>query len=463
MKNPGASVAIRLLSLLIFSALLIRLLLFVNRHAVNVLFGDQWDFYLPLFQGERLWALFSLQHGPHRQGLGMLLTAALAHLSGWNCLWVSFAVCVAMVVSAALAIRLSLKCGLGFGVSTVFCSVLFLNLRQWEIFVGTPNISHGAMPLVLLLAACLAWFVRNVWLRAALVALLAFFMIFTGFGLFGGLVLPVVLISEIVSDWSDGRRLVCLPNAVALLFILGSWLLFFSGYVFAPAVAGFRFPHERPWEYVPFAGLLLSNAIGVSGHGFTAVVVGILLLTLLGVVCLAHAGSLFASGKTEGRPRRQTIFTLTAFTLAFIVNTAVGRICLGWVGADSSRYIPLIAPGFLGIFFCLNYLSSRLRSLSAFAAILLCGAGMLNPNLRDEADLRAAFEGRNAWCRAYLDCRDPVVASKISGYLVYPEPEKIRERLQFLETHRLSFLHSGCPNPSAPSAPGHFQSGFFSW
>ena len=447
-KSPGGTpVAMRLVSFLVFSALLVRLLLFVNQHAVDVLFWDQWDFYTPLFRGDGPWALFSLQHGPHRQGLGMLVTAALAHMSGWNCRWTSFAACAAMVVSAMLAIKLALKCGLGLGLSTVFCSVLFFNLRQWEIFVGTPNISHGALPLVLLLSACHVWFIGSVWLRASLLGLIAFFMIFTGFGLFAGLVIPVVLIGEIVGDRLGDRRSARLPNALALLFILGSWLVFFHGYVFAPAVPGFRFPHERPWEYVPFAGLVLSNAIGVSGHGFASMLVGILLLAILAVVCLVHAGSLFAIGKTDCLPQRQTIWTLTAFTLAFVVNTAVGRICLGWEGAGSSRYIPLVAPGFLGIFFCLKYLPSRFLVLSALAATAVCAAGMLNPNQRDAADLEANLEGRPAWCRAYLDCRDPVVASKVSGYLIYPEPEKIRARLQFLETHHLSFLRSVGPNP----------------
>ena len=438
---------IRLLSLLIFSALLIRLLLFVNQHALNVFFWDQWDFYSPLFRGDGPWAIFSWQHGPHRQGLGMLITAALAHMSGWNCRWDSFAVCGAMVVSAMLAIKLALKCGLGLGLSTLFCSVLFFNLHQCEIFVGTPNISHGALPLVLLLSACHLWFIRNVWLRGALLGLIAFFMIFTGFGLFGGLVIPVVLVSEIVGGGFDARRSARLPNALALLFILGSWLLFSNGYVFAPVAPGFRFPHERPWEYVPFAGLVLSNAIGMSGHSFASMLVGILLLAVLVVVCLVHAGSLFAIGKTDGLPQRQTICTLSAFTLAFVVNTAMGRICLGWEGADASRYIPLVAPGFLGSFYCLRYLPSRFFVLSALAATAVCAAGMLNPTRRDAADLKANLEGRHAWCQAYLDSRNPVAASKVSGYLIYPEPEKIRDRLHFLETHHLSFLRSVGPHP----------------
>ena len=451
-KNPNGTFAvIPVVSLMVFLVLVIRLVLFVNHYAVDVLFWDQWDFYWPLFRGEGPWALFSWQHGPHRQGLGMLITAALANLSGWDCRWNSFAVCTAMIVSAILAIRLALRCGLGLGISTIFCSVLFLNLHQWEIFVFAPNISHGALPLVLLLSACHAVFVRNVWVRVSLIGLIAFFLIFTVFGLFGGLVLPVVLIGEIVTDWFDDQRSARLPNILALLFILGSWLLFLHGYVFSPAVPGFRFPCERPWEYVPFAGLMLSNAVGVSGHRFAPMLIGGVLLTILAAVCLVHLRRLFSNSQTEFRPRNQTIWTLSAFTLAFVANTAVGRICLGWEGADSSRYVPLIVPGFLSIFLCLRYLPSRFIGLSALAITAVCAAGMLNPNRRDQGDLNANLEGRRAWCRAYRDCRDPVVASKVSGYLVYPVPEDIRDRLEFLTAHHLSFLRSGGPRPHEPA------------
>ncbi len=433
-----------------FFVLAARLFLFVHRKAVNVLFWDQWDFYLPMFQGEGVWALFSRQHGPHRQGLGMLITAGLAQLSGWNTRWDSFAVAITMVVAAGLAVRLAVKSGLGFAVSTVFCAILFLNLRQYEIFVGTPNISHGALPVVLLLCACLAWFVRNVWLRVAFLVVLSFFLIFTGFGLFGGLVIPAVLIGGSVGDFFHRRPVPVLPVTLGLLAIGGAWFLFFRGYVFSPAVADFRFPHERPWEYLPFAGLILSNAVAVPGSEFVATTVGLLLLGTGVLACLVHAVMLLLPGNPDDRPPGMAILTLTAFTLAFVANTAIGRICLGWEGAAASRYVPLVAPGILGLFLCLRYLPPRRQAIAAVAAIVILAAGLLNISKPAATHARLSADGRRAWCRACIESRDPVVASRVSGYLVYPEPEAIRARVEFLDRHGLGFFHSR--GPGGPDA-----------
>ena len=56
-------------------------LLYVNwifaiaRFQPNVLFMDQWDFLYTLFYGGGWWDRFIHQHGPHRQGLGMVISA----------------------------------------------------------------------------------------------------------------------------------------------------------------------------------------------------------------------------------------------------------------------------------------------------------------------------------------------------------------------------------------------------
>jgi hypothetical protein len=445
--------AMRWLAVLLFVVLAARLFLFVHRKAVNVLFGDQWDFYVPMFQGEGIWALFSRQHGPHRQGLGMLITAGLAHLSDWNSRWDSFAVAITMVVAAGLAVRLAVKCGLGFAVSTVFCSILFLNLRQYEIFVVTPNISHGALPVVLLLCACLAWFVRSAWLRVAFLALLSFFLIFTGFGLFGGLVIPAVLIGGSVGEFIHRRQVAVLPVTLGLLAIGGAWFLFSRGYVFSPAVADFRFPHERPWEYLPFAGLVLSNAVGVPGSAVVAITVGLLMLGALVLACFVHAVMLLLPRNPDDRPRLMAILTLTGFTLAFVANTAIGRICLGLEGAAAPRYVPLVAPGILGLFLCLRYLSPRRQAVAAVTAILMLAAGLLNISKPAATHARLSADQRKAWCRAYIESRDPVVASRVSGYLVYPDPEAIRGRLELLQSRQLGFLRSSGPKPPAETLP----------
>lgn len=84
---------------------------FVDRNAVNLLYWDQWDFYFPLFHDGSLWDIFNYQHGPHRQGIGFILTSLLAQLSGWNSRWDAFGVSFVLTSAAGLGLQLARRCG----------------------------------------------------------------------------------------------------------------------------------------------------------------------------------------------------------------------------------------------------------------------------------------------------------------------------------------------------------------
>src|SRR4029453_13861349 len=115
----------------------------IDRHAVNVLFWDQFTFYQALAENTNAWELFRWQHGPHRQGLPFLLTPA---------------------PPADVAIPL-----------------LLLTPAQYGIFLHTPNLSHAAGPLVLLLAFCLAFTLRQRALRSPALVALDFLLIHSRF------------------------------------------------------------------------------------------------------------------------------------------------------------------------------------------------------------------------------------------------------------------------------------------
>jgi hypothetical protein len=56
----------------------------VRRYAVNILYWDQWDSCSPLFNKSNLWDVFSWPHGPHLQGIGLVVTRWVYDASGWN-------------------------------------------------------------------------------------------------------------------------------------------------------------------------------------------------------------------------------------------------------------------------------------------------------------------------------------------------------------------------------------------
>src|SRR6201999_4413252 len=79
----------------------------IDRYAVNLLFNDQWDLYAILATRPGTWALFRWQWGPHRQGLGFLVTRFVAEQTAWNVRVESFV--VGAIVIAALPLALVLR------------------------------------------------------------------------------------------------------------------------------------------------------------------------------------------------------------------------------------------------------------------------------------------------------------------------------------------------------------------
>src|SRR6266700_6261578 len=116
-----------------FVLLVVRLFRLVDRYAVNILFCDQWKFDdATLFQNHSWLEIFRWQHGPHRQGLGGILSKLFEPWIDWNSRYEAFAM-VAVIACACLA-ALWLKQRL-FGeidYSVVVIPLLFFILVQYS-------------------------------------------------------------------------------------------------------------------------------------------------------------------------------------------------------------------------------------------------------------------------------------------------------------------------------------------
>jgi hypothetical protein len=433
------------LSALVFLLLVVRLLLFTDVYAVNMIFFDEWAFFDPLFRHGSLWEAFDYQHGPHRMGIGALISNALMEMSGWNTRWNSFAVAITMIFSAGMGVALCIRAGCRPWLSMLFCAVVFLNLRQYEALVGAVNLSHGALPEALLLMICLCWWIRHAFLRSLCLAILTWIMIFTGFGLFAGLVVPAVIAIQGWVEWRQGSRSSLPLHLLALLLIASGWFCFARGYVFQPAVAGFHFPHERPWEYFPFIGLMIAYGVGLSGLGAFSWIMGLLLFVAM--VSIGLWASIRLLKATGCEMINQVMVTLTGFTVLFCINAAVGRICLGWDGALASRYIPLMMPGLLGLWIALTQVEiSRVWKKAAQSVILIVAAlGMLNLHPRVWKDMLWYHDGKLAWRTAYLETRNEKKANELSHFQIYPAEGVITEKMMYLEKNRLNLFSEQSP------------------
>jgi hypothetical protein len=425
-----------------FAALAFRQLRFVDRYSVNVLFFDQWGFYYPLFHGQGWWDTFDRRHGPHREGAGLVVTRILANLSAWDSRVDAFAVSAAIIVAALLALVLLRRCGSRAGLAAAMAvPVLFFNVHQFEAFVGASNLSHGAMPVLLMMAFCLACFIRGDAWRLAALSLLTFLLIFTGFGILAGVVAPLLFAVETVQAARTGARGHAFMAAGAFLSVLGSWALFRRGYVFDPALANFHFPYEKPLQYAVFSGRMLANFFGLSVPGLGTVLFGLSLAAVMAAVCAWHGWRCLKHG-VAAEPRSAVLCFLSAYEIIYCSSAAVGRVMAGESAPLASRYVTLLVP--VGLVILLE-LSSLKRGQAAFWSCLFftlaIAPGCLVLRPWEVESVNWYHDVKVTWRSAYLATHDEAEADRRARFVMYPVP--LDFELSYLERNRLNLFKPG--------------------
>jgi hypothetical protein len=212
---------------LAFIAYAARMFLLISHYAVNIFFSDQWDFNdATLFQHHSLWQIFTWQHGPHRQGLGGLFEKLVDPVFLWNSRTESFFVGGVIVIAAILALYLKYRLFGRLSLTDIVIPAILFTPAQWETLFGTANFAHGPFPLLLLLLYCLSWTSPKRELRYPLMLIVNFMVIYTGFGVFVGVITPVLLVLDYWSSTPPDR----LPLAYlscALIAALCRWALSF--------------------------------------------------------------------------------------------------------------------------------------------------------------------------------------------------------------------------------------------
>jgi hypothetical protein len=417
--------------------------MFAVNHTPNILFWDQWDIYNPLFEQQGPWTIFSLQHGPHRQGLGGLLTAGLAKLTNWDVRG-DAALCVIFTAGGLFcSFAVARRCMARPGLALLPLLPLFLTMRQFESWIGASNPAHSAVPLFLTMLYAWSWFIENPVRRWSAQILLTFLLTFTGFGLFLGVVSVTLLAVELWKSRSNSHLL--LGAAVSTLLCLAVWALFFWNYKSQPAVPNFVFPHDRPLEYFSFSSLMFASYFNLQHLLPRDLLIGGLILCSLLGLSVYHGLKILRTSPTQS-PASTVIFALSAATLLFCLNTAVGRVSLGWHHAPyASRYVTLIVPGLFALFLHFERTANTLFRNAAWVTVLAATTlSGLTLSKADESATRWYQEGRAAWKAAYLAKKsqaeaDAVMATK-DGFTIYPGD--ISHKLDYLRRHRLNLAES---------------------
>jgi hypothetical protein len=418
-----------------------RFFLLMWKYSVNVLLWDQWDLYGAFFRGNPgVVQLFTWQHGPHREGLGLIPDRFLFPLTRWNLRIDSLIIAICIFAAMLLALMLKRKLFGPLSHFDVAIPLLFLTLNQAETLIGAQNPAYAGFPLLLIILYCHALLLTNRLFKYGFVLLLNFLLIFTGFGFFMG---PITLGVFALESYRSARRWTSVPLGLPLtgLFVaavsLGS---FFIHYRFWPAVDCFAWPNHHVWSYPWFVAIVFSRfVIGIKGLTVATMVgipIALAAITLTGV----YLWRLLADETAGGRQWIPLI--LLSYSLLFAANCAIGRVCLGLpLGAQSARYVSLMIPAFLAMYFWLLSLAPGIKRTAALVIFTVAIAPM---SLYKSQQFVWYAGIKHYWSKCYLRHENIQYCNEAVGIPLYPDIGSGRaafeQKLDFLKRQHLNFF-----------------------
>lgn len=425
----------------------------IARFQVNGLFGDQWSFYQPLFEGASWWEVFNWQHGPHRQGLAFLLTAGVLELSQWDARVESLWIFLQLVAATGLALNLKRRLVGRIHVTDIWILIAGLSLVSYETILLVPNASHSIFPLLGLMVLANIWPVAWTAWRGAWVGLIVVMLAFTGFGLFPAVLAVLVLLWGVFRDLKSGLNRSMRARLGALGVALVGGLIFSRGYVFSPASDDFAWWGQAMSDYGRFVLLMLASRGGWDGESVAAYGCG---LVVCGVGLFALAGALKRLSAKEHQRSGEVAVVLIGTTLAFAVFTALGRAHLRIDAGMASRYVALLLPLWLGADLVASGSARKwvLHGFSGLAMVMAAGpwvylanrpvedwAGTVGMRDGDLQNLRSFQSGKIAWMANYQLTQDWRMAEERwpGGVFPFLETYPMEERILYLEEHDLSF------------------------
>ncbi|HEY1921607.1 MAG TPA: hypothetical protein VGG44_02485, partial [Tepidisphaeraceae bacterium] len=392
-------------STLAFLYLIFHLLQLINKYSVNLLFQDNFNYYFLLSGHWNFWQRFDVQLGPHREGMGLILSSVIAPATRWNMKAEAIGIGVILILAAIFCLWLKKR---AFGridwYDLIILPCFFLSPRQYQIWCMTVNSSHGALPLLLVILYCLSWTIADRRRRDACVLIVNFMAVFTGFGLFLGIITCVAF--------------AVMRNKIAVSISLATWVLFFFNYTFDPANPDFAFFDPA------IVGMPHAIAIGLA-HAANIVdgpldqICGYFMLAAMAVALAAHWQRF-----VKGNMQSVVIVSLIGFTLLFVVATVEGRISFGEDCLTASRYVPLIVPGFVGVYLSIaTFRNSSARAVLIFIALVIAVNMSLNTR-QDDLHMMDQFRAMKlAWISKYRSTGDINKADHGGFMPIYPHPQ----------------------------------------
>jgi hypothetical protein len=413
-----------------FAALGIRFFAFIHDYAATLLIQDQWGILSGFIDGRTGWQLFGYQHGPHRQGLGSLALAFVLWVSDWDGVAIALLTGASIAAAALVAVFLKWRCFHRLDLVDVAIPILFFNLAQHETLTAIPNPAHSAIPLLLVVVHGLALTAPDLRARCAGMLVVTFFALFTGFGLFLGLVTPAILVLELLGPDRTARERGWLW--VGLGVVAAEIGLFFAGYDWQPTILS-ELPDLTAASAVGFP---FSRVLALGAEGWWSRLAAMAIVAVLVGALVFNVAKSIGAGRDDDAHR--VAAALLLFSLLFAASTALER-----SSNYLSRYATLAVPGLLGLYFTCRTLRAGVRWRGAGIAVLvLLAILVLRPRPDDRRFAAAARNGRALWAACYVKSRDlPRCQRRIGSIHSSPELVGLQQKLDFMEQNALNLFH----------------------
>lgn len=415
----------------VYLFLSLRFFKFIINNSSNLLFWDQWDFYHPIFEKQSLVDLFLWQHGPHRMGLGLIITKFIDAISSWDSSVMSLTIGLIIFLSSILALWLKKRLIGKVEIFDIVIPFIFLNLYQGEVLVGTPNSSLASLPLLFVILTSLFFTYDNLkpikW--DILLLLINALAVYTGFGIF---LSPLIIFYFILKLILKKERKVI--NALFSAITIITLLTFFINYKSAGGCL------ESPkqfflFSYIQYIFFMINSFFGYYSYKVFFFIAPTAFL-------LSYIYLIYSFWKTKNFSKYFSTITLFSFSLLFAISSSAGRICLGITQGQSSRYVTFLIPMYLGlyIFLCLIKSNKIYRHLF-LSAIIVLFIFISNKNISLEYQKKMTVL-KKSWKECYLQYEDIGKCNQLTGFQVYPNPEatKLEWKLNYLKKNKLNLF-----------------------
>ncbi len=379
---------------------------------------DQWGLMYPLLTGENLMQTFFTQHGSHFLGLGGACSYLLVSIFGFVPLTESYLIFFITMLSAALFIWLKIRLTGSVQLTDGIIPLVVLNLNQYEIFTWVAHGSVAAIPLLLCVIAALLLTLKPSSKKYALLTLVQFFSLFTGYAFILGFILFFGLLVSLVLR----KPLFKTRITHAFLQLIGICLFFYL-YAYPAQNADAAYAAVSIGHYLHYLSEMLLNFFGHLENRKR----DWLILLLVFFTPLFFIGKSLLK-RSLSKEQKASLVVLVSFTMVYVALNTLARVPIGQTGARAPRYVTFLIPAFLSFYFLLAIFSQK-RIIKWRLLLLLPCVGYAITTLLDTNRIRTTVAITNTkintWNKCYVQKQNAELCADTELFKVLPnKPEK---------------------------------------